>query len=167
MKRLWPTGVLACGLVASLSGAGQPATEDIRMDLEHHTMEWGNGEHTYHNNDNGQAVLTVEAPPVSGMYPGAVKPLTLTVTNTGRRDIRITDMSGQLARTSRAGCAPIAQNLVVRRWQSPASNRLLVPARSRRTVGSLPLYMPGTVANACQRTTFTIRLTAVGTQVGR
>jgi hypothetical protein len=130
-------------------------------------VRWGDGGPSSWAAGDGQTVLSVEAPPVRGLYPGAVKPLAIVVSNVGRSDIRITAVSGTVTRTSRPGCAPTAQNLVVRPWQSPSSNALVIRAHNQRAMGSLPLLMPNTVANDCQNAAFTITLSATGSQAGR
>jgi hypothetical protein len=139
-----------CGLLALFATRSEPAPGGLRLDLEHHVIG---------------ASFSIDAPAVRGMYPGAVKPLTLKMSNAGRYDIRITNLTGTVVRTSKPGCAPTSTNLVIRRWLSPRS--ATVKAHGRSAMGSLPLYMPNTVANSCQNATFTIKLSGTGTQVRR
>jgi hypothetical protein len=111
-----------------------------------------------------QIGFTIDAPPVRGLYPGAVKPMKLRVVNAGRYDLRITGLTGSVVRTSKPGCAPIAANLTVQdRHEEPFT----VPAYGRHDASSLALYMPNTVVDPCQGATFTIQLRGTGTEVHR
>ncbi|MEV4507717.1 hypothetical protein AB0K00_01990 [Dactylosporangium sp. NPDC049525] len=154
-----------CGLLTLFLIGSEPSSDGLRLDLEHHVIGWNGASHAFQPAAYGDLSFSVEAPPVRGLYPGSVKPLVLQVSNVGRFDLRVTGLSGAVVRTSKPGCAPTSANLVIRRWQSPRS--ATVRAHSRGAMGSLPIYMPNTVANGCQNATFTIKLTATGTQVRR
>ncbi|GAA3449412.1 hypothetical protein [Dactylosporangium matsuzakiense] len=164
-KGLVSAAVLVCGLLGGVLTRADGSDGGLKLDLEHHVVTWGDGRHSAWAASGGQTVLSVEAPPVRGLYPGAVKPLAIVISNVGRFDVRITEVSGRVTGTSRAGCKPTVQNLAVRRWESPS--KLVVKAHEHKAMGTLPLYMPNTVANECQGTAFTITLLASGSQVGR
>ncbi|MFI5916383.1 hypothetical protein [Dactylosporangium sp. NPDC051541] len=166
-KGLVSAAALVCGLLGGVLTRADASGGGLQLDLEHHVVTWGDGWDSSWAAGNGQTALSIEAPPVRGLYPGAVKSLAIVVSNVGRTDVRISDVSGRVTRTSRAGCAPTPQNLVVRRWESPGQSGLVIKAHEHRATGSLPLFMPNTVSNACQNTTFTITLLATGSQVGR
>jgi len=104
---------------------------------------------------------------VSGLYPGGTKTLALSVTNPYTFDIKVSDLSASLIAASRPGCAATSANLVVRPYQGPPALPLVVPKGAVQAAGVIPLFMPNTVANACQNGTFTLRLTASATKVNK
>jgi hypothetical protein len=107
----------------------------------------------------------VEAKPVTELYPGALTKLTVSFRNPYDVDLRVTGMRGQVLATSRRGCLPTATNLAIRSYSGVMP--LTVPADGRKAGGHLPLYMPNSVADACQGATFTIRLRGEATKVKR
>jgi len=166
-------GLLALGLLTAPALTGSAASQDgLQLDLEHHIIGWDGVGWPFPQHEPGkgstsgpdQVDFAIEAPPVHGLYPGAVKPMNLRVVNTGRYDLKIIDLSGTVVRTSKPGCAPTPLNLTVRQHRTVA---FTVPAHERRDAGSLSLYMPNTVVNACQGATFTVQLRGTGTEVHR
>lgn len=113
-----------------------------------------------------RSAFAVEAPALTGLTPNSVTSLTLTVRNPNPFPIKVTELGGTLGSTSRSTCRATPSNLVVLRWQGNVRLPLTVPARSTRNAGEIPLYMPNTVANDCQRTTFTIRFHGSAEKVG-
>lgn len=107
--------------------------------------------------------FSVSTPDVTGLYPGTTKQLTLTVSNPYDFAITVTDLWGHLDRTSKGGCAPSASNLSVRAHEGVLPT---VPRRTDRAAGTIPLYMPNTVAEACQRAQFTISLRGTAKKAG-
>jgi hypothetical protein len=114
--------------------------------------------------DNGNS-FSITAPDVSGLYPGTARNLLLTVTNPFGFAISVTDLWGQLDRVSPRTCVPAPSNLMVQAHAGGALP-LTVPPRSGRAAGWIPLYMPNTVAEACQRATFTISLHGTAKKAG-
>jgi hypothetical protein len=114
---------------------------------------------------SGTFAFTVQATPVEGLYPGAVRKLNLTLTNPYNFDLQMTAIRADLVATSNPGCAPVATNLELQPYTGDVPSK--IPARDSKEAGSVPLRMPNTVANDCQEAVFTIQLTADATRVGR
>ena len=102
--------------------------------------------------------FTVQATPVEGLYPGAVRQLRLTLTNPYTFDLLVTGMHADLVGTSRPGCDPVSTNLEVRPYTGELP--VGVEAEDSAEAGTVPLHMPNSVVDDCQRATFTIRLSA-------
>jgi hypothetical protein len=113
------------------------------------------------------ATFDLNATTVSGLYPGAVRALALSVRNPYQFDIQVTDLSAALTATSNPACAATAANLVARPYLGPPTLPLTVPGGQVRAAGVIPLAMPNTVANACQNTTFTLRLAGTATKANK
>jgi hypothetical protein len=99
--------------------------------------------------------VTVKGLPVSGLYPGASKPLTVTVKNLNAFTIKVPTVKTKVAaKTTRAGCLGTTLNLVV----THAKKTLTI---AKKKTGKLPLtvMMPRSVANACQGAKFSIAVT--------
>ena len=105
-----------------------------------------------------QYTFTVRATPVEGLYPGAVRQLRLTLTNPYTFDLLVTGMHADLVGTSQPGCHPVATNLEVKPYTGDLP--VDVKAEDSAEAGAVPLHMPNSVANDCQRATFTIKLSA-------
>jgi hypothetical protein len=105
-----------------------------------------------------QYSFTVQAAPVQGLYPGAVRQLRLTLTNPYTFDLLVTGMHADLVGTSRPGCDPVSTNLEVQ----PYTGELPVGVKAEDSAegGVVPLHMPNSVADDCQRATFTIKRSA-------
>ena len=144
--------VLAAGLITSASARGS-----VDVDLKGHVT----------SGPDGELDFAVEAPEVQGLYPGAEKPMRLAVANPFAFDLKITSLSGRVSSTSSPSCAPVASNLQVRAYTGPPSLPMVVPGRDRRPAGSVVLYMPNTVANACQGVRFVIQLDGAATKVNK
>jgi hypothetical protein len=114
---------------------------------------------------SGTYAFTVQATPVEGLYPGAIRKLNLTLTNPYDFDLQMTAIDADLVATSNPGCEPIASNLEVQPFTGAVPSK--IPAGDSTEAGSVPLHMPNTVANDCQQAVFTITLTADATRVGR
>jgi hypothetical protein len=113
----------------------------------------------------GTYAFTVQATPVDGLYPGASRQLKLTLTNPLTFDLNVTNMRANLVSTSNPGCAPTATNLEVQPYTGSLPVR--VKAKASKTGGNVPLHMPNTVANACQKATFTITISADAARANR
>jgi hypothetical protein len=118
--------------------------------------------------DDASHAFGIDANAVTaGLYPGAVKNLTMVVTNPYNFDLKVTDLSASVESTSDRRCSASAANLVLRRYQGPPELPLVVRARQQRTAGVISLSMPNTVADGCQQATFTIRLQGTATKVNQ
>lgn len=144
--------VLAAGLITSASARGA-----VDLDLKGHVTAGPEDELDF----------AVEAPEVQGLYPGAEKPMKLTISNPFAFDLKVTSLSGRVRSTSSPSCPPVDTNLQVRAHTGPPSLPLVVPGRDRRPAGSVVLYMPNTVANACQGVRFVIQLDGSATKVNK
>jgi hypothetical protein len=103
----------------------------------------------------------VNSVPVAGLYPGARRPLRVTITNTYAFPIKVAAPTAKVAATTnRAGCTGTAANLGV---TSAGLRSLSLRAHKQKTV-VLEVAMPSTVANACQGATFTISFRARATR---
>jgi hypothetical protein len=151
-----------CAVLAGWLGASGATPYGVNLDLNHH----GSPSPGYGGSSDA-ANFTISAPPVSGLYPGAHRKLELVVTNSLPYDLKVTSLSGRLQRTSKAGCAPVATNLVVRAYSGRPKLPFEVSSHWHRPVGSIELYMPNTVVDGCQRATFTITFQGSATKVHR
>ena len=104
----------------------------------------------------------IKGVPVTGLYPGATRPLRVKITNTYAFAIQVATPDGQGRREDRPGPAapgrPANLGLI-----STSTRRLVIPAHKSKTV-VLQVTMPSTVANACQGATFKISLRARATR---
>ncbi len=99
--------------------------------------------------------VTVKGLPVSGLYPGAVKPLTVTVKNLNGFTIKVPTVKTKVAATTTVrGCAGTTMNLVVTH-----ARRTLTIAKKKSAKLPLTVRMPRTVANVCQGARFSITVT--------
>lgn len=106
-----------------------------------------------------KSTLGLKGIPVTGLYPGASKKLSVQITNAFPYKIKVSGISAKVAPvTGRAGCVGSAANLVVK-----PSAKSTIAAKKRRTVTIL-VTMPRTVANACQGAKFTISLKGKATK---
>ena len=85
---------------------------------------------------------------VAGLYPGAAKPMVVTVKNANKFTIKVA------AKTTLAGCAGPA-NVKVR-----SSTKALKIAKGKSAKATLTVSMLPTAANACQGAKFTLTLSA-------
>lgn len=103
----------------------------------------------------------IKGVPVTGLYPGATRPLKVTITNTYGFAIKVSAPTARVAAaTNRAGCTGAASNLGV---ISAGLRSLPIRAHKKKTV-VLQVAMPSTVANACQGATFKISFRAKATR---
>ena len=79
--------------------------------------------------------------------------------------LRLSSIKGALTGTSRRGCRPTSTNLEVKAYNGRLP--MVLPAHSRRRVGGIPLHMPNTVVDGCQRTIFIIQVTGYALKAGR
>ena len=99
--------------------------------------------------------VTVKGVPITGLYPGASKTLTVTVKNGNHFKIKLATITTAVAaKTSLAGCTGSTGNLTV---AHPNGTLKMAPMKT----GKLPftVTMPRSVANACQGARFTISIT--------
>ena len=88
---------------------------------------------------------------VKGLYPGARKKLTLSVTNTQRYRIKITSLRVKVRNSNKPGCEA--------KWIRPKKTMrvaLLVPRRAKIRV-SYPVRMSKKAPNACQGARWILR----------
>ena len=114
--------------------------------------------------DQERYSFVMRAAGVADLYPGADRRLVLTMTNPYAFDLLVTDIHAELAATSNAGCDPVPANLELRDYTGDLPLR--VAAESENESGVVPLHMPNSVVDACQRATFTIALAADATRAG-
>jgi hypothetical protein len=98
-------------------------------------------------------IVGISSKRIVGLYPGAKRELIVTFHNQSKRrttvvrNLRVGDVV-----TTKRRCAGSRRNLRIRQYSGPP---LRLRPDARRTI-VLILTMPNTVANACQRATFTI-----------
>ncbi len=97
--------------------------------------------------------VTVTGVPVTGLYPGASRSLTVTVKNPNTIRIKIATIKTKVTKTSVAGCSTVAQNLTV---THPKAGLKIAPKKSAKLV--LTVMMPTSVADACQGAKFSISI---------
>jgi hypothetical protein len=103
----------------------------------------------------------VNGVPVAGLYPGARRPLRVTITNTYAFPIKVAGPTAKVAATTnRTGCTGMAANLGV----TSAGLRSLSLRAHKQKIVVLEVAMPSTVANACQGATFRISFRAKATR---
>ena len=99
--------------------------------------------------------VTVKGLPVSGLYPGASKPLTVTVKNLNGFTIKVPSVKTKVAaKTTVAGCTGRTTNLVVTHVK-----KTLTIKKKKSVKLMLVVTMPRTVANVCQGAKFSITVT--------
>jgi|SRR5436190_16217672 hypothetical protein len=100
--------------------------------------------------------VSVTATPLTGLYPGASKSLSLQIKNTYPYPVKITAIKTRIAAgTSRPGCAGTRTNLLVSRKGGAIAVK---PKKSTPVI--MTVVMPTTVVDACQGATFKITFTA-------
>ena len=100
--------------------------------------------------------VTVTSTPVTGLYPGATRTLTLGIKNTYSFPVKITAVKTKVAAaTTRPGCAGTRTNLLISRRGGAFG---IKPKKTAPVV--MTVVMPTTVADACQGATFRITFTA-------
>jgi hypothetical protein len=106
----------------------------------------------------GATGLRITGDRVVGLYPTTGKELHLTLRNSNRSHsvlvdrLRVRDVG-----TTKKGCLPSRRNLAIRQYRGAP---IRIPPGGVRKV-TVFLYMPNTVAQACQRAVFRLRYTAV------
>ena len=98
--------------------------------------------------------------PVTGLYPGAARPLTVKVKNIYGFPVKVGPLRAKVLSSDRQGCAAAASNLTV----VPAGLRSLAIRAGRTKTVLLTVTMPATVANACQAATFSLAFSARATR---
>jgi hypothetical protein len=100
-----------------------------------------------------QPALVVTVRPVSGLYPGGTRPLTVTFRNSATFDVSVA--SATTSSASSSGCP--AGNLVLtsHRFRPP-----LVIRAGRSRTATIDIGLRGTAGSRCQGSHFTIRVTA-------
>jgi hypothetical protein len=104
--------------------------------------------------------FSVTGVPVSGLYPGATRPLTVKVTNPYAFGIKIGPVTARVRSSSRPGCTGAATNLTA---TAGGSRSLPIGAHRSKTV-ILHVAMPSTVSNACQGARFALSFSARATR---
>lgn len=98
--------------------------------------------------------VTVTAVPASGLYPGASRPLVVTVKNLNAFTIKVAAVKATVvAKTSSAGCAGSYLAVV-------APKKALTIKKSKSTKATLAVTMKTTAPDACQGAKFTLKLSA-------
>jgi hypothetical protein len=100
--------------------------------------------------------FSITGVPVTGLYPGATRPLTVKVKNIYAFPIKIGTLKTTVKSSNRPGCTGAAANL-----QVVASGARTVPIRAHKTkTVVLHVTMPSTVSNACQGAKFSLSFSA-------
>jgi hypothetical protein len=100
--------------------------------------------------------VSVTSTPVTGLYPGATRSLTLRIKNTYPYPVKITAVKTKIAGgTNRPGCTGTRSNLLV----SHRGGAFAIKPKMTMAV-IMTVVMPATVNNACQGATFKITFTA-------
>jgi len=104
--------------------------------------------------------FSITGVPVTGLYPGATRSLTVKVKNVYGFPIKVGPLNARVKSSNRQGCAAAAANLSV-----VAAGARSVPIRAHKTkTVVLRVTMPHTVANACQGAKFSLSFTARATR---
>ncbi|MGX6602352.1 hypothetical protein ACWKSP_09495 [Micromonosporaceae bacterium Da 78-11] len=114
----------------------------------------------------GPMHFTLDGRSVRGLYPGATKPMRLTVINPYGFRLRLQRLSGNVKASSQRGCSPTSTNLVVKDY----SGRLpvTVEARGRITLsGEIPVFMPRSASQKCAGAHFTILISGLGSKASQ
>jgi hypothetical protein len=99
--------------------------------------------------------------PVTKLYPGAVKSMTVQIKNPYTYTIKVKPLTATVSpATGKAGCVGGAANLKVNR----ASSKVIVVKAHETVKAVVKVMMPGTVANACQGAKFKINLRSSATK---
>jgi hypothetical protein len=155
----WQTVVAGAATFASLAAVGFGVVPDAN-DIEGMVVVSRETAAGY-----GQVAFTLQARPVTGLYPGRARNLQLTLRNPYDVDLEVRSVRGELVASSRRECVPNAQNLVVRPYVGALP--VVIPARKGRELGTVPIIMPTGATEKCARTTFTIRLSGTATRAKR
>jgi len=100
--------------------------------------------------------FSITGVPVTGLYPGATRPLTVKVKNIYAFPIKIGTLKTTVKSSNRPGCTGGAANL-----QVVATGARAVPIRAHKTkTVVLHVSMPSTVSNACQGAKFSLSFSA-------
>jgi hypothetical protein len=105
---------------------------------------------------SGYHGFQVKASTTGRLFPGATRPVSLTIVNPNPFPITVRMIKGTVAWTSRRGCRPSATNLEVRPYRGRLP--LVVRPFSRRSAEALEIHMPNSVVDACQRARFVIHI---------
>ncbi len=95
---------------------------------------------------------------VGGLYPGAVRPLTLHVDNPHSFRIKVRSLKVRVGSSDHPGCGP--------EWIRPKRKvkvSVLVPARSRASVG-YPVRMLEGAPTGCNGSSWTLRFSGIGSR---
>ena len=104
--------------------------------------------------------VSITGVPVTGLYPGASRPLTVKVTNPYAFGIKIGPVTARVLSSNRPGCTASSANLTA---TAGGSRSLPIGAHRSRTV-LLHVTMPSTVSNACQGARFALSFSARATR---
>jgi hypothetical protein len=100
--------------------------------------------------------VSVTSSPVTGLYPGASRTLTVRIKNAYTYPVKVASVKTKLAvATNRPGCGGTRGNLIVSRRGGSIA---IKPTKTANLV--MTVVMPPTVVNACQGATFRITFTA-------
>lgn len=98
--------------------------------------------------------VTVTAVPASGLYPGASKPLVVTVRNLNAFTVKVAAVTGTVAaKTSAAGCAGSFLTVV-------APKKALTIKSTKSAKATLAVTLKSSAPDACQGAKFTLKLSA-------
>ena len=101
------------------------------------------------NSDNGHGTFSI-AGAVTDLYPGAQKPLTLTVANSENQDLNVTSIKVTVGNSDKTGC--LAANVVATSFSGS-----FIVAKHTSVTRQLPVRMIASPAASCQGATFPLQ----------
>lgn len=99
--------------------------------------------------DNGHGSFSIVGA-VTDLYPGAQKPLTLTVANSENQDLKVTSINVTVGNSNQAGC--LASNVVASSFSGA-----FVVVKHTSVTRQLPIRMIASPAASCQGATFPLQ----------
>ncbi|MEU7902793.1 hypothetical protein [Actinoplanes sp. NPDC049118] len=154
MKR-WQQALAAAAVLAGLIAATSPSgggTDEQPMVIA-----------SMHGGNRAEPVYLILRGQLSGLYPGAVKQIKVTLVNDSRYPVKLHRLTGKPVTSSRRECRLTPANLRVLDYRG----RLPVTIRphTRHTLaGSLPVAMPTGATPKCSNTHFTILVSGAGSR---
>jgi hypothetical protein len=162
----WLVAALAAIVLVVNAGGVMTRAPDRLTGIQ---LAGGNGNGNGNDNSGAsQDFQLTDGGGVSGLFPGSVKPLRLSVTNPYNFDIKVTALTVTLTAngsTGRAGCANTTQNLQPGTYTGPS---FVVP--DHRTVAApadIAITMPRTAAAACQGAAFALSYGGTATKANK
>ena len=152
------TGSAVVGIAVAAASAGPATSGDREMVVtSSRGAAAGYGDKPF--------AISVSGGSVKGLYPGVTKDMKLLLANPYPFALKVTDLRAVVTTSSRARCRPGPTTVVTRPYNGKLP--LVLPARSRKDAGTIPIAMPPDAPQACQKTSFTIKLTGTAKKASR